>query len=87
MISREEEHITGGAKIRSIILGLNDGLISSVLSSIISFSMLFIVGILKTKITIEKKIKSGFEMILIGIVAFLASYGIGTLFEQLIVVA
>jgi len=27
--SRQEEHITGGGKIRSIILGLNDGLIST----------------------------------------------------------
>ncbi|MFW9945444.1 MAG: hypothetical protein ACFFDX_01300 [Candidatus Odinarchaeota archaeon] len=27
MIGREEEHIVGGGKIRSIILGLNDGLI------------------------------------------------------------
>ncbi|MHA1688021.1 MAG: VIT1/CCC1 transporter family protein, partial [Promethearchaeota archaeon] len=29
MIPREEEHIKGGGKIRSIILGLNDGLIST----------------------------------------------------------
>jgi VIT1/CCC1 family predicted Fe2+/Mn2+ transporter len=65
----------------------NFGLISLVLSSTISFSMLFIVGVLKTKITGEKKIKSGLEMILIGIVAFLASYGIGTLLEHLITVA
>ncbi len=60
------------------------GLISLVLSSIISFSMLFIVGVLKTKITGEHKLRSGLEMILIGIVAFIASYGIGTLLEQLI---
>jgi len=29
MGSREEEHITGGGHIRSIILGMNDGLIST----------------------------------------------------------
>jgi VIT1/CCC1 family predicted Fe2+/Mn2+ transporter len=29
MIEREEEHIVGGGKIRSIILGLNGGLIST----------------------------------------------------------
>ena len=29
MIKREEEHIVGGGKIRSVILGLNDGLIST----------------------------------------------------------
>lgn len=29
MRERQEEHITGGRKIRSIILGLNDGLIST----------------------------------------------------------
>ena len=62
------------------------GLISLVLSSVISFAMLFIVGVLKTRITGEKKIKSGLEMVLIGIVAFIASYGIGTLLEQLITV-
>ena len=63
------------------------GLISLVLSSIISFLMLFIVGAAKTKITGENKIRSGLEMILIGIVAFIASYGIGTVLEQLIAVA
>lgn len=65
----------------------NIGFLSLVFSSIISFSMLFIVGVLKTKITGENKIKSGLEMILIGTVAFIASYGIGTVLEQLITVA
>jgi len=60
------------------------GFFSLVLSSIISFLMLFIVGTLKTKITGENKIKSGLEMLIIGIIAFIASYGIGTLLEQLI---
>jgi len=62
----------------------NLGIVSLILSSIISFMMLFIVGVLKTKITGEHKIRSGLEMVLIGIVAFIASYGIGTLLEQLI---
>ncbi len=65
----------------------NIGFLALILSSIISFTMLFIVGSLKTKITGENKIKSGLEMILIGIVAFIASYGIGTVLEQLISVA
>jgi VIT1/CCC1 family predicted Fe2+/Mn2+ transporter len=65
----------------------NLGITSLILSSIISFSMLFIVGVFKTKITGEHKIRSGLEMILIGVVAFIASYGIGTLLEQLIATA
>lgn len=63
------------------------GMVSLVLSSIISFSMLFIVGVLKTKITGEYKIRSGLEMVLIGIVAFIVSFGIGTLLDQLITTA
>ena len=63
------------------------GVFSLVLSSIISFSMLFIVGTLKTKITGENKIRSGLEMVLIGIIAFIASFGIGTVLEQLIATA
>ncbi|MFX1365212.1 MAG: VIT1/CCC1 transporter family protein [Promethearchaeota archaeon] len=65
----------------------NLGIISLVLSSMISFTMLFIVGVLKTRITGENKIRSGLEMVIIGIVAFIASYGIGTILEQLISVA
>ncbi|MFX1500714.1 MAG: VIT1/CCC1 transporter family protein [Promethearchaeota archaeon] len=60
---------------------------SLVLSSVISFFMLFIVGILKTRITGDNKVKSGLEMVIIGIVAFIASYGIGTILERLISVA
>jgi VIT1/CCC1 family predicted Fe2+/Mn2+ transporter len=63
---------------------LNLDLISLILSSIISFSSLFIVGILKTRITGESKIRGGLEMLLIGIVAFIASYGIGLVLEQII---
>ena len=54
------------------------------ISALKIISMLFIVGVLKTKITGEHKIRSGLEMILIGIVAFIASYSIGTMLEQLI---
>lgn len=64
----------------------NLGLISLVLSSGISFALLFIVGVLKTRITGESKIKSGLEMVFIGIIAFIASYGIGTVLEQFITV-
>ncbi len=60
------------------------GFISLIISSVVSFSMLFIAGALKTKITGESTLKSGLEMIIIGIVAFIASYGIGTMLEQLI---
>jgi VIT1/CCC1 family predicted Fe2+/Mn2+ transporter len=65
----------------------NLGMVSLIFSSIISFSMLFIIGVLKTKITGEHKIRSGLEMVIIGIVAFIASYVIGTLLEQLITAA
>lgn len=64
---------------------LNLGIYSLVLSSILSLSSLFIVGGLKTKITGEKKIKSALEMVIIGIIAFIASYTIGLLLEQLTV--
>ncbi|NHJ21721.1 MAG: hypothetical protein EAX91_12310 [Candidatus Lokiarchaeota archaeon] len=63
---------------------LNLGLASLFLSSIISFGSLFLVGILKTKITGESWILGGLEMVLIGIVAFIASYGIGLALEQII---
>ena len=46
--------------------------------------MLFIVGAWKTKITGENKLRSGLEMIIIGVVAFIASYSIGTILEQFI---
>jgi len=63
---------------------LNLGLISLLISSVISFSMLFITGALKTIITGENKLKSGLEMVLVGAIAFIASYSIGTYLEQLI---
>ena len=63
---------------------LNLGVVSLVISSILSLCSLFIVGALKTKITGESRIKSGLEMVIIGIIAFVASYGIGILFEQLL---
>jgi len=74
----------GGAFITLFPYFLNLDLISLILSSIISFGMLFIVGMLKTLITGEHKIKSGIEMVLIGVIAFIISYGIGTLLDQLI---
>jgi VIT1/CCC1 family predicted Fe2+/Mn2+ transporter len=62
----------------------NLGLYCLIISSIFSFGSLFIVGILKTKITGESKIKGGLEMVIIGTIAFLASYFIGILLEQII---
>ena len=63
---------------------LNLSMLSLILSSIFSFSSLFIVGILKTKITGEPWIRGSLEMLLIGIVAFIASYSIGLVLEQII---
>ncbi|MFO8019519.1 MAG: VIT1/CCC1 transporter family protein [Promethearchaeia archaeon] len=60
---------------------LDLGLISLILSSVISFSVLFIAGSLKSKITGEPPIKSGIEMIIVGLIAFLASYFIGVYLE------
>lgn len=60
---------------------LNLGFISLVISSIISFSMLLIIGGIKTKITGESVLRGALEMLLIGIVAFIASYTIGTFLE------
>ncbi|MEJ2250761.1 MAG: VIT1/CCC1 transporter family protein [Candidatus Lokiarchaeota archaeon] len=59
----------------------NFGMFSLVLSSIISFSMLFIAGVLKTRITGEKPWKGGLEMVLIGVVAFIISYTVGLFLE------
>jgi VIT1/CCC1 family predicted Fe2+/Mn2+ transporter len=56
---------------------INLGIISLFLSSIISFTMLFIVGAAKVKITGENPWKSGLEMVIVGLIAFIASYGIG----------
>jgi VIT1/CCC1 family predicted Fe2+/Mn2+ transporter len=84
----EPENPTLGAIITffSFILGsfitlfpyfFNIGMICLMISSIISFSMLFIVGILKTKITGEKPLISGLHMITVGAIAFLISYVVG----------
>ncbi|MHA1191206.1 MAG: VIT1/CCC1 transporter family protein [Promethearchaeota archaeon] len=73
-----------GSLIPQLPYYLNLGMISLVISSILSLCSLFVVGVLKTKITGESRIKSGLEMVTIGIIAFIASYGIGILFEQLI---
>ncbi len=60
------------------------GMVSLILSSIISFVMLFSVGAAKTKITGEKAIKSAIEMVIVGIIAFLVSYFVGLWLEQII---
>jgi len=61
---------------------LNLGMISLIISSVISFSMLAIVGSLKTKITGETRWKGALEMIIIGTIAFICSYSIGLWLEQ-----
>ena len=63
---------------------LNLGIISLIISSIISFSMLAIVGSMKTKITGETRWKGALEMIIIGTIAFICSYSIGLWLEQFI---
>ena len=57
------------------------GLTSLITSSIISFTMLFIVGGLKTRITGESFVKSGLEMVLVGLIAFVVSYFVGLWLE------
>lgn len=56
-------------------------IVSLILSSVFSFTMLFLVGMAKTVITGENKIKSGLEMVLIGVIAFLVSYSVGLYLE------
>ncbi len=73
-----------GSLIPQIPYFLSIGFISLVFSSVVSFSSLFIVGALKTKITGERKIKGALEMLIIGIIAFCISYLIGLSLEQLI---
>ncbi|MFW9936443.1 MAG: VIT1/CCC1 transporter family protein [Candidatus Thorarchaeota archaeon] len=60
------------------------GMISLFVSSTFSFGSLILVGALKTRITGESKIKGAIEMLIIGIIAFIASYGIGILLESFI---
>ncbi|MBD3254629.1 MAG: hypothetical protein GF383_06025 [Candidatus Lokiarchaeota archaeon] len=63
---------------------INLGYISLIISSVISFGMLAFVGALKTRITGEAKKKGAFEMVIIGAIAFVCSYGIGLWLEQLL---
>ncbi|MFX1395344.1 MAG: VIT1/CCC1 transporter family protein, partial [Promethearchaeota archaeon] len=63
---------------------LNLGIVSLIISSIISFTLLAFVGSMKTKITGETKLKGALEMLFIGTIAFICSYSIGLLLEQFI---
>jgi len=63
---------------------LDLGFISLVISSVLSFCMLFAVGALKKFITGENWLKAGIEMLIIGAIAFIISYEIGLLLEHLI---
>ena len=74
----------GGALIPLFPYFFNLGIISMIISSIISFSMLGIVGALKTIITGETKKKGAVEMLIIGTIAFICSYSIGLWLEQFI---
>ncbi len=57
---------------------LNLGIISLVISSIVSFSMLAVVGATKTRVTGGSKIKGAVEMLFIGLIACIISFTIGT---------
>jgi VIT1/CCC1 family predicted Fe2+/Mn2+ transporter len=63
---------------------LDMGFISLIISTIFSFCMLGIVGAAKTKITGEAKLKGAIEMLIIGCVAFIFSFGIGLWLEQFV---
>ncbi len=63
---------------------LDLGYISLIISSVLSFMMLFTVGALKKYITGENWLKAGIEMIIIGAIAFVISFGIGLLLENLV---
>jgi len=43
------------------------------------------VGMLKTKITGEKPLKGAMEMVIIGIIAFIISFTVGLVLDQIIV--
>jgi len=73
-----------GSLIPQIPYFLDLGFLSLIISTIMSFGSLFLVGALKTKITGERKIKGALEMLIIGIIAFIISYLIGLALEQLI---
>jgi len=60
---------------------LNLGITSLIISTTLSFTALFTIGALKSSITGETRLKGALEMVLIGIVAFIASYTIGTFLE------
>ncbi|MFX1276195.1 MAG: VIT1/CCC1 transporter family protein [Promethearchaeota archaeon] len=64
---------------------LNLGLISLIVSSTLSFGMLFVAGALKSKITGETPLKSGIEMIIVGTIAFIISYMIGLLLNLVLI--
>jgi len=63
---------------------LNLGIVSLIISSILSFALLAVVGSMKTKITGETKLKGALEMLFIGTIAFICSYSIGLWLEQFI---
>ena len=65
---------------------LNLGIFSMIISSVMSFGMLFVVGALKTSITGEKRLKGAIEMLIIGCIAFVVSLSIGLLLDSLLTI-
>ena len=64
---------------------LNIGFGSLILSSLVSFGMLFLVGASKSKITGENPLKGAIEMLIIGIIAFIVSYSIGIILDYFLI--
>ena len=64
---------------------LNLGFFSLIFSSIVSFSMLFIAGASKSKITGESSLKGAIEMLIIGTIAFIVSYSIGIILDYFLI--
>ncbi|MGQ4872975.1 MAG: VIT1/CCC1 transporter family protein [Promethearchaeia archaeon] len=72
----------GGSFITLVPYFFNLGIISLILSSLLSFGMLAIAGGIKTKITGESALKGAIEMLIIGSIAFICSYSVGLWFES-----
>lgn len=60
---------------------LNLAFISLLISSLVSFGMLFIAGAMKSKITGETPLKGAIEMVIIGTIAFIISYIVGLVLD------
>lgn len=70
-----------GALIPLFAYFLDLGMVSLFISTLVSFTSLFLVGTLKASITGESRIRGAAEMVIIGLIAFIASFTIGTFLE------